>query len=147
MDILNLLNSPFINIQVLGLLIDIIGAYYIVRSFIVKKPADIKNEVYGNANQNLQIPYGMSGNLFFSFYLQGIEARIGLVLVVTGFVLQSLGVLFELFISFFILVLVLVIAAVGSVFAYRFFADPRRLKTIHDRDETKFDTRLKKERK
>ena len=145
MDSLNsILYSNFVDIQVLGLLIDIMGAYYIVRSFIVKKPADIKNEVYGNANQNLQIPFGMSGNLFFSFYLQGIEAKIGLVLVVVGFVLQSLGVLFELFISFMVLILTLIIAVAGSGFAYRFFANPQRLKNIHDRDETKFDTRLKK---
>lgn len=140
----NLFRLPFVDIQVLGLLIDIIGAYYIVRSFIVKKPADIKSEVYGNANQNLQIPYGMSGNLFFSFYIQGIEARIGLVLVVAGFVLQSLGVLFGFLISFFILVLVLAMAIAGSFFAYRFLTSPRRLKSIHDRDETKFDARLKK---
>lgn len=40
-----------VNIQILGLILDIIGAYYVVRSFIVKKPADIKNETYGSANQ------------------------------------------------------------------------------------------------
>lgn len=140
--LLELFKFP-VNIQVLGLLLDILGAYFVVRSFIIKKPADIKSEAYGNANSNLRIAYGMSDFLFFSFYKQGIEARIGLVLIIPGFFLQAFGVLHPISLPLSIIILILFIAVISSIFIHRYFTNDNRIAVIRDRDERKFDKRLK----
>ncbi len=133
------------SVQLLGIVFDIAGAFYLSRAFIFEKPADIKSKTYGSANQNFLTHFGMSGNLFFSFYIQGIEARIGFLLLLTGFLLQGIGIIwpsimFPIYVVFIIGATVMYI----SERARSYFTNPKKLEAIHDRDEQEFDERLKK---
>lgn len=133
------------NIQLLGIVFDIAGAFYLSRAFLFKKAADIKSDTYGNANQNFLTQFGMSGNLFFSFYIQGIEARIGFLLLFIGFLLQGIGIIWSSLILPIYVVLIIGIAITYISERVRsYFTDPKKLEAIHDRDEREFDERLKK---
>jgi hypothetical protein len=78
----------FTNPQVFGLVLDIIGAGYFGTSLAFKGLEQIVNEAYGNGN-------GLSENLGISFYKQRIEARIGMVWLFGGFLLQSIGTIYS----------------------------------------------------
>lgn len=130
------------SMQIVGLLVDIIGAYWLARGFTSKKPADLKNVAYGSANQNFLTQFGMSGNLWISLYVQGIEARIGLVLLVIGFIFQALGALFSLVIPLYAVFIVALLFSVTPLAVSNYFCKPERVAKIHDRDESKHDKRF-----
>ncbi len=141
--------STFFNhdssIQLLGIVFDIAGAFYLSRAFIFKKPADIKSEVYGSANQNFTTSFSTSHNQFFSLYIQGVEARIGFFLLFAGFLLQGIGIVWSFIILPIYVVLIIGIAVMCiSGYARSYFTNPKKLEAIHDRDEREFDERLKK---
>ena len=125
------------NLQLVGTLFDITGAYYLSRAFIFKSPLEIKFETYGTGNSRLHTSFGMSGNLFMSFYTQGMEARIGFGLLLIGFLCQASGILWPSFsIPFYA---TLVAWTFGIIFAYilrRILNNPARVKRIHDRRES-----------
>lgn len=134
-----------LSIQLLGLVIDITGAFYLSRAFIFKNSADIKSETYGNVNQKLLIFFGMSGNLFFSFYTQGIEARIGFFLLLFGFVLQGIGIIWPaILIPAYIILTTWLMVMLGCKFIHGHFTKFERVKNLHDRDEKQHDKRLQK---
>lgn len=85
MDIL----SDSTDIQILGLLLDIIGAYYLVRSFIKKGFDEMFKEAHGDFE-------GLPYDTLYSSYVQKIEAEIGLFFLIPGFVFQALSTLFFL---------------------------------------------------
>jgi len=85
--------SLFENLIILGLFLDVIGAYYIVQSFINKNILDILAESHGTETKDL--PGGLSENLAISFYRQSIDAKIGFVILTLGFFIQGLGNLLE----------------------------------------------------
>ena len=140
----SLLNQD-LNIQILGIGFDIIGAFYLSRAFIFKKPADIKSETYGSANQNFLINYGMSGNLFFSFYTQGIEARMGFIILSIGFILQAIGLIWSfLILPIYVILLITILALIICELVRSRLTRFERVKTIHDRNEREHDKRLKR---
>lgn len=79
--------------QIIGLILDIIGAFYIVKSFVFKTPKDLIAESYGTNYPDKDLIGGMSGNLFRSFYKQAIEAKTGFVVIALGFLSQGVGIL------------------------------------------------------
>ena len=129
---------------VLGIIFDISGAYYLSRGFIFKKPADIKSETYGSANQNLHMSFGMSGNLFCSFYTQGIEARLGFIFLLVGFVLQGIGIIWTIMLPIYLITIISGISLITSGTINYQLTKPDRVKAIHDRNERDFDKRLQK---
>lgn len=133
------------SVQLIGVFFDITGAFYLSRAFMVKKPADIKNETYGSANQRTHTSFGMSGNLFFSFYTQGVEAKIGFILLLTGFLLQAVGILWPLIkIPLYLSLILWLLGSTLSEMVRSFLTAFERVKSIHDRDERQYDKRLQK---
>lgn len=132
------------NIQLLGVFFDITGAFYLSRAFIFKKPADIKTEVYGSSNQKFLISFGMSGNLFISFYTQGIEAKIGFFLLFFGFLFQGMGIIWPyILVRIFIVLIIWGMTTVICEYLCRKLTSPIRVAAILNRDEREFDDRLK----
>lgn len=81
--------------QILGLILDIIGAFYIAKSFVFKTPKDLIAESYGADYLEKNMTGGMSGNLFRSFYKQAIEAKTGFVIIALGFGGQIIGTMYS----------------------------------------------------
>ena len=63
------------NPQIIGLILDILGAFYLAKGFMFKKLAEIVAEAFGNDYPGL--PGGMSENIAVSLYRQRVEAIIG----------------------------------------------------------------------
>jgi len=126
------------SIQLLGIFFDIVGAFYLSRAFIFKSPEDIKSETYGSKSSKFLCSFGMSGNLFFSFYTQGIEARIGFIWLLLGFLFQGIGVIWSSIIIPIYLVLQIFIncAIISEVICHR-LVDFNRVKAIHNSDRIK----------
>lgn len=80
------------NLQIFGLFLDVIGAYFLAQSFIAKKLEDIVAEAWGNESKNY--PGGTSDNLGISLYQQSKEAITGFLVLMTGFIFQGIGVAF-----------------------------------------------------
>jgi hypothetical protein len=78
--------------QIQGLILDIIGAFYIAKSFIFKTSKDLAAESYGTNYPDKDLTGGISGNLFRSFYKQAIEAKTGFVIIAMGFAGQIVGI-------------------------------------------------------
>ena len=77
------------NIQIIGIVLDIVGAYLLAQGFITKNLEDIVCEAWGNKNKNH--PGCFSENLGISFYKQNIEARSGFAVLALGFICQGTG--------------------------------------------------------
>ena len=78
------------NPQIIGLILDILGAFYLAKGFMFKKLAEIVAEAFGNDYPGL--PGGMSENIAVSLYRQRVEAIIGSLFLFFGFLLQGVGV-------------------------------------------------------
>lgn len=70
------------NLQLLGISLDIIGAYYLAQGFIVKTKKEILRDSHG-------VDRSMSTNLAVSFYIQKYEAITGFTILTGGFLLQG----------------------------------------------------------
>lgn len=86
----------------------------------------------------------MSGNLFVSLFIQGVEAKIGLALLLLGFTSQALGVLSFWTIPFYLALIIIVSSTIISALAYLYLTRPKRIEKIHDRDERYCNRRLMK---
>jgi len=137
------LTNP-VNVQLLGLLFDIIGAYWLALGFTNKNPADIKAITYGSANQGLLSSFGMSGNLFISLYIQGIEAKIGLIVLILGFAIQAVGIIWLYKMPLAALIFAVLACYSFAKLIHHYLTEPNRIKNIHDRDERQYDKRLMK---
>lgn len=93
-----MMQQIFSHPQVVGLILDIIGAFYIVKSFIFKNLKSLLAESYGCDYPEKGLTEGMSGNLFRSFYKQSVEAKTGFIIISLGFGGQILGVLISNFV-------------------------------------------------
>jgi len=82
----NYLNHP----QVLGIFLDIIGAYYLGQSFVTKNLDDIVCESWGSESN--KYPGGLSDNLGISLYQRAIEARTGFIILTIGFIIQGVSI-------------------------------------------------------
>ena len=87
---LYILNHP-IDIQLLGILLEITGAFYLARTFLFKNSLKIKIELFGTGSSRLHSPFMSARNSFFSLYRQAVEARIGFFIVVFGLLLEALS--------------------------------------------------------
>lgn len=81
--------------QIIGLVLDIIGAFYIAKSFVFKTSKDLAAEYFGTNYPDKDLIGGMSGNLFRSFYKQAVEAKIGFVIIAFGFGGQIVGTIYS----------------------------------------------------
>ncbi len=100
--------------SILGLFLDIIGAYFLAQSFITKNLEDIVCESWGNKGE--KYPGGLSDNLGLGLYQQSIEARTGFLVLAFGFILQGIGSIYPTFktppciaIGFILLILLAII--------------------------------------
>ncbi len=126
----------FSHLQVVGLILDIVGAFFIVKSFVFKTPKSLAAESYGTDYPNKELTAGMSGNLFRSFYKQAVEAKTGFVILALGFLGQIFGLLFPDLIIEQCLGIIIVLLAVGIpciLFIYLF--QPLRLDKIEKEAE------------
>lgn len=81
--------------SVLGLFLDIIGAYFLAQGFITKNLEDIVCESWGS--EGGKYPGGLSENLSISLYQQSVEARTGFLILALGFILQGIGNIYPAF--------------------------------------------------
>jgi hypothetical protein len=73
-----------------GMIIDILGAFFIARSFILKKPASVFSDVKSLGSWGFCFSPG-ARDLLLSWLIQGIEARTGAMLMFVGFTFQILA--------------------------------------------------------
>lgn len=136
-----MLQTIFSHPQIIGLILDIIGVFCIAKSFIFKTPKDLVSESYGTYHKGKELSYGMSGNLFRSFYRQSVEAKTGFVVMAVGFFAQIIGILSPNFIINYWLGIFTIIVVVCILFIlFRVLFKPTRLNNI----ETKIDKELSK---
>jgi len=113
--------------QTIGLMLDLIGCFYIVRSFIFKKPKKLLRECQGDYN-------GMSIDLFKSFYKQGIEARVGFFVITVSFSFQVIGVIFPDFsLSIYVGISIILGIFFISCLFHKILCRERRLTDMVDR--------------
>lgn len=96
--------------SILGLFLDIVGAYFLAQAFVIKKVEEIISESWGDEGE--KYPGGLSENLGISLYAQSIDARTGFIVLMLGFVLQGIGNLYPnlkmpSFIGFFFITAIL----------------------------------------
>lgn len=84
-----LLDNP----QILGIWLDIIGAYFIAQGFMTKKLRDIVCEAWGDTNE--KYPGCFSENLAISLYEQTIDAWTGFIILSFGFIFQGIGTIYS----------------------------------------------------
>lgn len=124
------------SIQLLGLVFDITGAFYLSKAFIFKSPSDIKSETFGSANQRFLVDFGMSGNLFCSFYTQGIEARIGFTMLFLGFSFQGVGLIWPwIMVSSGFVIFAWILSVIFCQILCNHLTNIKRVKKILNRDE------------
>lgn len=85
--------NKLMDFQVVGLLINIIGAFYIARGFIFENYKSLLDRVHGI--NEAEYPGGVCENLFIGFYKQAKEAWIGFILLFIGFIFQACGLIFS----------------------------------------------------
>lgn len=123
--------------QIIGLILDIIGAFFLAKSFVFKTPKDLAAESYGTDYPNKGLTAGMSGNLFRSFYRQAVEAKTGFVILALGFLSQISGLLFpNLTIKWYFGILFVLLAINGPYILFKFLFEPSRLDKIENEAET-----------
>ncbi len=103
-------------IFIIGLLFDIIGAFFLAQSFIRKNLADLTYEGTSGYGSPPNLPYIKSS------IVQKAEAKIGFGFLTTGFILQSLDYFYtdrlsvrQIEISFVILLLLLILLLIPSL--------------------------------
>ena len=120
-----------VGLQLVGIIFDILGAYLIARSFIVKDVKRIASESFGSAYKDLA--GGDSNNLARSFYVQTVEARMGIVVITLGFALQATGVIFPVsYIHFLFALIAIVTVAMATVIVFKSLTSVSRVEKIID---------------
>ena len=122
--------------QILGLILDIIGVFYIAKSFVFKTPKDLAAESYGTNYPDKDMTSGMSGNLFRSFYKQAVEAKTGFVIIAIGFGGQIVGTMYHTlavnnWLGFFLILSALIIPQI----IFKCLFNSRRLDKIEEKAE------------
>jgi hypothetical protein len=77
---------------VTGLMLDVLGALFIARSFVVKRTTDTFNELRALGVWDFTVTKGAS-RLLLSWLVQSLEAKWGFVIITLGFFCQALGAL------------------------------------------------------
>lgn len=85
------MDSILTNPQAVGIMIDIIGAYFLSRGFIFADTRELIAQSWGTDDKKKNLRGGLSGNLFVGFYRQMNEARAGFIVLTVGFILQLIG--------------------------------------------------------
>lgn len=89
-----MIQTIFSHPQIIGLILDIIGAFYIARSFVFKTWKDIAAESYGTNYPDHGYLGDMGGNLSVSLAKQACDIRTGFIILILGFLTQILGILY-----------------------------------------------------
>ncbi len=105
-----------------GMLIDALGAIFIARSFIFKKPDSVYSDVKSLGLWGFCYSPGAC-DLLLSWLIQGIEARTGAILMLVGFALQILA---QFLIPTESLYGFLIVSCVGLIAVAAFFFLPIR---------------------
>lgn len=120
--------------SILGLYLDVIGAYFLAQSFITKNLEDIVCESWGNRGK--QYPGGMSENLALSLYHQRIEARTGFIVLTIGFILQGIGNLYsKLMLPSYVSAISVLLLLVIIKILHKIILKPERITQILERKD------------
>lgn len=121
--------------QMIGLLFDILGAYFLSQGLITKSLKNVVEESRGDENK----PYlgTPKDNYGVGLYVQAVEARTGFFFLFIGFVLQGISYLFEGFIiPYHIGTYGLLIGLFITVIVHkRLFVYPKILKKIEETEK------------
>ncbi len=113
-------------LSIFGLLLDIIGAYFLAQSFITKNLEDIVCESYGNEGK--KYPGGLSENLGISLYQQSIEARTGFIILTLGFIFQGIGNLYPTFTTPpYITIILILLMFLLIIIIHKILLEPKRI--------------------
>ncbi len=131
-----MLKTIFSHPQIIGLILDIIGAFYIAKSFIFKTPKDLIAESYGTNYPDKDLTEGMSGNLFRSFYKQATEAKTGFLIIASGFISQAIGLLIpNLEVNLWFGILIILSASLVPLIVFKILFRSGRLDNIEKRTD------------
>lgn len=131
-----MMQQTFSHPQVIGLILDIIGAFFLAKSFVFKTPKDLAAESYGTDYPSKGLTAGMSGNIFRSFYRQAVEAKIGFVILALGFLSQISGLLFPNLTINWYLGIIIVLSAISVPYTlFKFLFKSSRLDKVENEAE------------
>ena len=132
-----MIQTIFSHPQIIGLILDIIGAFFLAKSFVFKTPKDLAAESYGTDYPSKELTAGMSGNIFRSFYRQAIEAKTGFIILALGFLGQISGLLFPNLIIKWCFGILFVLSAISIPYIlFKFLFKSSRLDKIENEAET-----------
>lgn len=77
-------------VAICGMILDILGAVILARTFVVKRPHEVFRELKSFGNWDFQITVG-ARNLLLSWLVQSWEAKTGAVILAFGFALQAIS--------------------------------------------------------
>jgi hypothetical protein len=77
-------------VVICGMILDVLGAVILARSFIVKRPRDVFYELRSLGGWNFHITRG-ARDLLLSWLVQAVEARSGALILGLGFLLQAIA--------------------------------------------------------
>ena len=124
-----------VDVQLLGIFLEIVGAYYLARTFLFKNSLKIKIAFFGTGTSSLYAGFSAARNQFFSAYAEAVDARIGFFIVVTGLIIDAVG----LFVSpkpfWLLLILWLVVILIAEI-SRLYFSRADRIQELYNRRET-----------
>ena len=140
-----MIQTIFSHPQIIGLILDIIGAFYIAKSFVFKNVKDMVAESWGTDYPDKNLISGMSGNLFRSFYRQATEAKIGFVIIALGFLSQIIALLKpSLEINYWLGFLIISTALITPLVIFKILFRPNRLDNIEIKTDKELSKRYEK---
>jgi hypothetical protein len=77
-------------VAICGMILDVLGAVILARSFVVKRPRDVFREIRSLGGWNFHITRG-ARDLLLSWLVQAVEARSGAFILGLGFLLQAVA--------------------------------------------------------
>jgi hypothetical protein len=77
-------------VVICGMILDVLGAVILARSFVVKRPRDVFRELRSLGGWDFHITRG-ARDLLLSWLVQAVEARSGAIILGLGFLLQAIA--------------------------------------------------------
>lgn len=122
-----------VSLQLLGIIMELLGAYYLSRTFLFKRTFDIKMEAFGLNSTRLHSGFAAARNQFFNSYVQMVEAKLGFILVLMGLTTEAFGLcLSYVQLSAWLLILISLFVLFVAEISRKIFSGQIRIQKAYD---------------